>query len=196
MFDWQEERLAAEGQSDEGWSQAKERGRIQSDGWVVATAVPIREVDVEPLDYDLDISREVNTYRSRTRGAGHGYMLILQHVTVHPTAVQTAESPHPGALRGVGPRRAPEPGGGGGALASGPTHEEPLGQIQARRLRQRLILLSVLMDFKMLCLFRENPNARLTRCVCVASTVFGACGRPPRWTSASWTRLCSSRRGS
>uniref|UniRef100_A0AAQ4P9H6 Pleckstrin homology domain containing, family A member 7a n=1 Tax=Gasterosteus aculeatus aculeatus TaxID=481459 RepID=A0AAQ4P9H6_GASAC len=53
-------RLAAEGQSDEGWSQAKERGRIQSDGWVVATAVPIREVDVEPLDYDLDISRELS----------------------------------------------------------------------------------------------------------------------------------------
>uniref|UniRef100_A0AAQ4R9S8 Pleckstrin homology domain containing, family A member 7a n=1 Tax=Gasterosteus aculeatus aculeatus TaxID=481459 RepID=A0AAQ4R9S8_GASAC len=48
------------GQSDEGWSQAKERGRIQSDGWVVATAVPIREVDVEPLDYDLDISRELS----------------------------------------------------------------------------------------------------------------------------------------
>uniref|UniRef100_A0AAQ4RWW1 Pleckstrin homology domain containing, family A member 7a n=1 Tax=Gasterosteus aculeatus aculeatus TaxID=481459 RepID=A0AAQ4RWW1_GASAC len=60
VFDWQEERLAAEGQSDEGWSQAKERGRIQSDGWVVATAVPIREVDVEPLDYDLDISRELS----------------------------------------------------------------------------------------------------------------------------------------
>ncbi|KAM8890912.1 pleckstrin homology domain-containing family A member 7-like isoform 9-T9 [Spinachia spinachia] len=60
VFDWQEERLAAEGQSDEGWSQARERARIQSDGWVVATATRIQEVDVEPLDYDLDISRELS----------------------------------------------------------------------------------------------------------------------------------------
>ncbi|KAJ4937472.1 hypothetical protein JOQ06_002107, partial [Pogonophryne albipinna] len=59
VFDWKEERLAAEGQSDEGWSQAKERGRIQSDEWVTVTATHIREVDVEPLDYDLDISREL-----------------------------------------------------------------------------------------------------------------------------------------
>ncbi|XP_063763294.1 pleckstrin homology domain-containing family A member 7 isoform X2 [Eleginops maclovinus] len=59
VFDWKEERLAAEGQSDEGWSQVKERGRIQSDEWVTATAIHIREVDVEPQDYDLDISREL-----------------------------------------------------------------------------------------------------------------------------------------
>lgn len=60
MFDCREERLAAEGQSDEGWNQVKERGRIQSEEWVTATATRIREVDVEPLDYDLDISREVD----------------------------------------------------------------------------------------------------------------------------------------
>ncbi|XP_044048584.1 pleckstrin homology domain-containing family A member 7-like isoform X10 [Siniperca chuatsi] len=60
VFDWQEERLGAEGQSDEGWNQVKERGRIQSDEWVTATATRIREVDVEPLDYDLDISRELS----------------------------------------------------------------------------------------------------------------------------------------
>ncbi|XP_075945675.1 pleckstrin homology domain-containing family A member 7-like isoform X2 [Anarhichas minor] len=60
VFDWQEERLAAEGQSDEGWTRGKERGRIQSDEWIVATATRIREVDVEPLDYDLDISRELS----------------------------------------------------------------------------------------------------------------------------------------
>ncbi|XP_031719210.1 pleckstrin homology domain-containing family A member 7 isoform X8 [Anarrhichthys ocellatus] len=60
VFDWQEERLAAEGQSDEGWNRGKERGRIQSDEWIVATATRIREVDVEPLDYDLDISRELS----------------------------------------------------------------------------------------------------------------------------------------
>lgn len=60
MFDWQEERLGAEGQSDEGWNQVKERGRIQSDEWVTVSASHIREVDVEPLDYDLDISRELS----------------------------------------------------------------------------------------------------------------------------------------
>ncbi|XP_029909289.1 pleckstrin homology domain-containing family A member 7-like isoform X2 [Myripristis murdjan] len=59
VFDYQEERLAAEGQSDEGWTQVKERGRIQSDEWVTVTAKHIREVDLEPLDYDLDISREL-----------------------------------------------------------------------------------------------------------------------------------------
>uniref|UniRef100_A0AAX7UFK2 Pleckstrin homology domain containing, family A member 7a n=1 Tax=Astatotilapia calliptera TaxID=8154 RepID=A0AAX7UFK2_ASTCA len=36
------------------------RGRIQSDEWVTVTATRIREVDVEPLDYDLDISRELS----------------------------------------------------------------------------------------------------------------------------------------
>ncbi|XP_035520612.1 pleckstrin homology domain-containing family A member 7-like isoform X4 [Morone saxatilis] len=60
VFDWQEERLGAEGQSDEGKHQVKERGRIQSDEWVTATATRIREVDVEPVDYDLDISRELS----------------------------------------------------------------------------------------------------------------------------------------
>lgn len=60
MFDWQEERLGAEGQSDEGWNQVKERGRIQSNEWVTATATHVREVDVEPFDYDLDISRELS----------------------------------------------------------------------------------------------------------------------------------------
>ncbi len=54
-----EERLGAEGQSDEGKDQVKERRRIQSDEWVTVTPTLIREVDVEPLEYDLDISREV-----------------------------------------------------------------------------------------------------------------------------------------
>ncbi|KAL4005406.1 hypothetical protein ACER0C_005119 [Sarotherodon galilaeus] len=60
VFDWHEERPVAEGQSDEGWNPVKERGRIQSDEWVTVTATRIREVDVEPLDYDLDISRELS----------------------------------------------------------------------------------------------------------------------------------------
>ncbi|XP_030587068.1 pleckstrin homology domain-containing family A member 7-like isoform X2 [Archocentrus centrarchus] len=60
VFDWQEERPVAEGQSDEGWNSVRERGRIHSDEWVLATATRIREVDVEPLDYDLDISRELS----------------------------------------------------------------------------------------------------------------------------------------
>ncbi|XP_034735238.1 pleckstrin homology domain-containing family A member 7-like isoform X1 [Etheostoma cragini] len=60
VFDCREERLAAEGQSDEGWNQVKERRRIQSDEWVTHTATRIREVDVEPLDFGLDISRELS----------------------------------------------------------------------------------------------------------------------------------------
>uniref|UniRef100_A0A3Q3NE10 Pleckstrin homology domain containing, family A member 7a n=1 Tax=Mastacembelus armatus TaxID=205130 RepID=A0A3Q3NE10_9TELE len=36
------------------------RGRIQSDEWVTAVATHVREVDVEPLDYHLDISRELS----------------------------------------------------------------------------------------------------------------------------------------
>ncbi|XP_019116619.2 pleckstrin homology domain-containing family A member 7 isoform X9 [Larimichthys crocea] len=59
VFDWQEERLGAEGQSDEGWNQVKERARVHSDEWVTAKATHIREVDVEPFDYNLDISREL-----------------------------------------------------------------------------------------------------------------------------------------
>ncbi|XP_076588688.1 pleckstrin homology domain-containing family A member 7-like isoform X10 [Chaetodon auriga] len=60
VFDWQEERPGAEGQSDEGRSQVKERGRFQSDEWVTVTATHVREVDVEPFFYDLDISRELS----------------------------------------------------------------------------------------------------------------------------------------
>ncbi|XP_019750281.1 pleckstrin homology domain-containing family A member 7-like [Hippocampus comes] len=52
-FDWREERPGAEGQSDEGH---KEGG----DEWLTAKATLVREADVEPLDYDLDISRELS----------------------------------------------------------------------------------------------------------------------------------------
>uniref|UniRef100_A0A1A8HFB9 Pleckstrin homology domain containing, family A member 7a n=1 Tax=Nothobranchius korthausae TaxID=1143690 RepID=A0A1A8HFB9_9TELE len=60
VFDWQEERPGAEGQSDEGFSQVTERGRTQSDEWMMVTARRVRELDLEPLDYDLDISRELS----------------------------------------------------------------------------------------------------------------------------------------
>ncbi|XP_039988170.1 pleckstrin homology domain-containing family A member 7-like isoform X2 [Xiphias gladius] len=59
-FDWREERPGAEGQSDEGRNQVRERGRIRSDEWVTVKATRIREVDVEPFDYNLDISRELS----------------------------------------------------------------------------------------------------------------------------------------
>lgn len=59
VFNWHEERPGAEGQSDEGQSQSKERRRIRSDEWVTVTATRMREVDVEPVDYVLDISQEV-----------------------------------------------------------------------------------------------------------------------------------------
>uniref|UniRef100_A0A8C6L477 Pleckstrin homology domain containing, family A member 7a n=1 Tax=Nothobranchius furzeri TaxID=105023 RepID=A0A8C6L477_NOTFU len=60
VFDWQEERPGAEGQSDEGFGQVTERGRTQSDEWMMVTARRVRELDLEPLDYDLDISRELS----------------------------------------------------------------------------------------------------------------------------------------
>ncbi|XP_070828239.1 pleckstrin homology domain-containing family A member 7 isoform X7 [Chaetodon trifascialis] len=60
VFDWQEERPGAEGQSDEGRNQVKERRRFQSDEWVMVTGTQVREVDVEPVFYDLDISRELS----------------------------------------------------------------------------------------------------------------------------------------
>lgn len=59
MFSWQEERSGAEGQRGQTLNAVKERGRAQSDEWLTVTATHIQEVDVEPLDYDLDISREV-----------------------------------------------------------------------------------------------------------------------------------------
>nr|XP_043891275.1 pleckstrin homology domain-containing family A member 7-like isoform X6 [Solea senegalensis] len=46
-----EERRGAEGQ--------KERVRFQPDEWMKLTATYVREVDIEPLDYDLDISLEL-----------------------------------------------------------------------------------------------------------------------------------------
>lgn len=60
MFDWQAERPGAEGQSDEGLNQVKESERRQSDDWLTVTARRIQEEDLEPLDYDLDISRELS----------------------------------------------------------------------------------------------------------------------------------------
>ncbi|KAM6973352.1 pleckstrin homology domain-containing family A member 7 [Aplochiton taeniatus] len=49
----EEERLGAEGQSDEGQ-------RVQSDEWLTVMAKPMREWDLEPIDYDLDLSRELS----------------------------------------------------------------------------------------------------------------------------------------
>ncbi|XP_061898802.1 pleckstrin homology domain-containing family A member 7-like isoform X9 [Entelurus aequoreus] len=49
VFDWREERQVAEGQSDEG---ARERGSVKA-------ATLVRETDVEPLDFHLDISKEL-----------------------------------------------------------------------------------------------------------------------------------------
>ncbi|XP_038150757.1 pleckstrin homology domain-containing family A member 7 isoform X8 [Cyprinodon tularosa] len=60
VFDWQEERPRAEGQSDEGLNRVKESGRRQSDEWLTVTARRVQEEDLESLDYDLDISRELS----------------------------------------------------------------------------------------------------------------------------------------
>ncbi|CAL8295206.1 unnamed protein product, partial [Boreogadus saida] len=56
-FDPREERPGAEGQSDEG--PGTERGSGQSEGWMYSSCVA-RETDLEPVDYDLDLSRELS----------------------------------------------------------------------------------------------------------------------------------------
>ncbi|XP_056453978.1 pleckstrin homology domain-containing family A member 7-like isoform X1 [Gadus chalcogrammus] len=56
-FDPREERPGAEGQSDEG--PGTERGSGQSEGWMYPSCVA-REMDLEPVDYDLDLSRELS----------------------------------------------------------------------------------------------------------------------------------------
>lgn len=70
MFDWQQERPGAEGQSDEGLNRVTEQQRKPSDEWVTATATRVQEVDVEPLDYDLDLSREVEKSPPKSLGSG------------------------------------------------------------------------------------------------------------------------------
>ncbi|XP_029009353.1 pleckstrin homology domain-containing family A member 7-like isoform X3 [Betta splendens] len=60
VFEWPVQRPRTEGQSDEGRSPVKERRRLHSNDWVTAKAALVREADVEPLDYDLDISRELS----------------------------------------------------------------------------------------------------------------------------------------
>ncbi|RVE71356.1 hypothetical protein OJAV_G00051130 [Oryzias javanicus] len=57
---WQEERSGAEGQTGPTPNEGRGRGTAQSDEWVTVRATCIQEVDVEPLDYDLDISRELS----------------------------------------------------------------------------------------------------------------------------------------
>lgn len=49
VFDWQEH-FWADGHTEEGWNEAS----VQ-----VQPKAFLREVDLEPVDYDLDISREV-----------------------------------------------------------------------------------------------------------------------------------------
>ncbi|XP_014915157.1 pleckstrin homology domain-containing family A member 7 isoform X6 [Poecilia latipinna] len=60
VFDWQQERPGAEGQSDEGLNLVRERETRDSDEWMTVTARRVQEADLEPLDYDLDISRELS----------------------------------------------------------------------------------------------------------------------------------------
>ncbi|XP_023206042.1 pleckstrin homology domain-containing family A member 7-like isoform X6 [Xiphophorus maculatus] len=60
VFDWQQERPGAEGQSDEGLNLVRERETRDSGEWLTVTARRVQEADLEPLDYDLDISRELS----------------------------------------------------------------------------------------------------------------------------------------
>lgn len=48
-------------QGEEQAPEHRETQRPQSDEWLTVRAMPMRELDLEPLDYDLDLSREVET---------------------------------------------------------------------------------------------------------------------------------------
>ncbi|XP_043981239.1 pleckstrin homology domain-containing family A member 7 isoform X11 [Gambusia affinis] len=60
VFDWQQERPGAEGQSDEGLNLVREGEMRDCGEWMTVTARRVQEADLEPLDYDLDISRELS----------------------------------------------------------------------------------------------------------------------------------------
>uniref|UniRef100_A0A8C8CQ94 Pleckstrin homology domain containing, family A member 7b n=1 Tax=Oncorhynchus tshawytscha TaxID=74940 RepID=A0A8C8CQ94_ONCTS len=47
-------------------SSLKERERIQSDEWLTVMATPMRGTDMEPLDYDLNLSREKVPFGTQT----------------------------------------------------------------------------------------------------------------------------------
>lgn len=74
VFVGPDERASAEPQAP-----APQRSRIQSDGWatVTATATCVQEDDVEPLEYDLDISREVESSTHSLTSVLSFYSLFL-----------------------------------------------------------------------------------------------------------------------
>jgi len=46
-------------QGEERPVEHKERERSHSDEWLTLSSTPMRELDLEPLDYQLDLSKEV-----------------------------------------------------------------------------------------------------------------------------------------
>lgn len=46
-------------QGEERPVEHKERQRSHSDEWLTLSSTPMRELDLEPLDYQLDLSKEV-----------------------------------------------------------------------------------------------------------------------------------------
>lgn len=49
----------------------------KEDGWLKVQATPVMELDLEPQDYDLDISREVRTGASFMLPGSHGLQASL-----------------------------------------------------------------------------------------------------------------------
>ena len=119
-----------------------------------------------------------------------------EFLSVHHAAVQTTESSHPRALRRVWLWGASESRGAGGTLPPGRAHQEPPGQIQVGSSQiiplELGCFLFLVKDFTSgLCLC---PFVFLS--ICVFSTASRTYSRHRCWTSVSWTRLYSSRRGS
>lgn len=89
VFDWQEH-FWVDGHIEEGWTVASGRGQPK--------VVGLREMDLEPVDYDLDISREVEPQKKSRCWGGYCNWLVFptcsfpnhrrfpsQSVTLSPT---------------------------------------------------------------------------------------------------------------
>lgn len=61
----------------EEWSvEPTERQRSHSDEWLTLHSNPSRELDLEPLDYQLDLSKEVPLYLNLSTTHTFSYLLI------------------------------------------------------------------------------------------------------------------------
>lgn len=98
------------------------------------------------------------------------------------TAVQTAEGSNPGALRRGGASGASEPWGAAGTFQPCPAHQEATDQVQVQLLIRRTDSLTPWLTDSFTTNWHPPASTATSQLHC--------------WTSAAWTRFCSSRRRS